>query len=58
MDAGFIDGIVNGIGARARSIGGALSMLQSGNARSYATWVAFGGVLVIVALGVAQGVTR
>ena len=58
MDAGLIDGIVNGVGARARNVGGALRMLQSGNARSYATWVAFGGVLVIVALGVAQGVTR
>jgi len=58
MDAGIIDGMVNGVGARAKSIGGALRMLQSGNARSYATWVAFGGVLVIVALGVAEGVTR
>ena len=58
MDAGIIDGMVNGVGARAKSIGGALRLLQSGNARSYATWVAFGGVLVIVALGVAEGVTR
>jgi NADH-quinone oxidoreductase subunit L len=58
MDAGFIDGIVNGIGARAKNIGGALRRLQSGNARSYATWVAFGAVLVIVAMGVAEGITR
>jgi NADH-quinone oxidoreductase subunit L len=58
MDAGLIDGFVNGVGTRARNIGGALRMLQSGNARSYATWVAFGGVLAIVALGVAEGVTR
>jgi NADH-quinone oxidoreductase subunit L len=58
MDVGIIDGIVNGVGARAKNIGGALRQLQSGNARSYATWVAFGGVLVIVALGVAEGLTR
>jgi NADH-quinone oxidoreductase subunit L len=58
MDAGVIDGIVNGIGSRAQSVGGALRRLQSGNARSYATWVAFGGVLVIVALGVAEGLAR
>jgi NADH-quinone oxidoreductase subunit L len=58
MDAGIIDGIVNGVGSRARAVGDALRRLQSGNARSYATWVAFGGVLVIVALGVAEGLTR
>jgi len=56
MDAGLIDGMVNGIGARARNIGGALRLLQSGNIRSYATWVAFGAVLVVVALGVAEGI--
>jgi NADH-quinone oxidoreductase subunit L len=56
MDAGIIDGAVNGIGERARNVGGALRMLQSGNVRSYATWVAFGAVLVVVALGVAEGI--
>ena len=56
MDAGLIDGMVNGIGARARNVGGALRLLQSGNIRSYATWVAFGAVLVVVALGVAEGI--
>ena len=56
MDAGLIDGAVNGIGARARNVGGALRLLQSGNVRSYATWVAFGAVLVVVALGVAEGI--
>jgi NADH-quinone oxidoreductase subunit L len=55
MDAGVIDGIVNGIGARARNIGGALRLIQSGNIRSYATWVLFGSVLVIVAFGLAEG---
>jgi NADH-quinone oxidoreductase subunit L len=56
MDAGVIDGMVNGIGARARNAGGVLRLLQSGNLRSYATWVVFGGVLVIVAMGIAGGV--
>jgi NADH-quinone oxidoreductase subunit L len=56
MDAGLIDGIVNGFGTVAGKIGGVLRRLQSGNIRSYATWVLAGSVLVIVALGIAGGV--
>jgi NADH-quinone oxidoreductase subunit L len=56
MDAGLIDGIVNGVGALARRIGGGLRLMQSGNIRSYAAWVLAGSVLVIVALGIAGGV--
>ncbi len=55
VDAGAIDGAVNGIGARAQDVGGVLRLLQSGNIRSYATWVLFGSVLVIVAMGIAGG---
>jgi NADH-quinone oxidoreductase subunit L len=55
-DAGLIDGIVNGVGATARKVGGTLRLMQSGNIRSYATWVLLGGVVVIVALGIAGGV--
>jgi len=55
LDAGVIDGMVNGVGARARNIGGVLRLIQSGNIRSYATWVLLGSVLVIVALGIAGG---
>jgi NADH-quinone oxidoreductase subunit L len=55
-DVGLIDGIANGIASRARDIGGVLRMLQSGNIRSYAAWVVFGSVLIIVALGMAGGV--
>jgi NADH-quinone oxidoreductase subunit L len=55
-DAGLIDGIVNGVGATARKVGGGLRLMQSGNIRSYATWVLLGGVAVIVALGVAGGI--
>jgi NADH-quinone oxidoreductase subunit L len=54
-DVGLIDGIANGIGSRARDIGGILRLLQSGNIRSYATWVVFGSVLLIVAMGMAGG---
>jgi NADH-quinone oxidoreductase subunit L len=57
-DAGVIDGLVNGIGARARGVGGVLRLMQSGNIRSYATWVLFGSVLVIVAMGIAGGLAR
>ena len=39
---GLIDGAVNGVGALARRVGGVLRLLQSGNIRSYATWVLFG----------------
>src|SRR5215467_13494932 len=56
VDAGLIDGTVNGVGARARDVGSVLRMLQSGNVRSYAAWVLFGSVILIVAMGLAGGV--
>ncbi len=55
MDVGFIDGMVNGVGALARRTGAVLRLLQSGNIRSYATWVLFGSVVVIVALELGGG---
>jgi NADH-quinone oxidoreductase subunit L len=55
MDAGLIDGIVNGIAARARNIGGGLRHLQSGYIRSYAAWVVFGSVLIIAAMSLIGG---
>ncbi len=51
MDVGVIDGMVNGLAARAQRAGAALRQIQSGNVRSYAAWVLFGAVLVIVAFG-------
>jgi NADH-quinone oxidoreductase subunit L len=54
-DAGLIDGGVNGVGSAARGVGGVLRLIQSGNIRSYATWILFGSVMVIVALGIAGG---
>jgi NADH-quinone oxidoreductase subunit L len=50
VDAGLIDGAVNGVGGRAQRVGGVLKLLQSGNIRSYATWIVLGSVAVIVAL--------
>jgi NADH-quinone oxidoreductase subunit L len=55
-DAGLIDGTVNGAGAAARRVGSVLRLMQSGNIRSYATWVLFGGVLAVVAMMVAGGI--
>ena len=56
LDAGTIDGAVNGVGWLSRRIGGVLRHLQSGNIRSYATWVVVGSVALIFLLGVAGGV--
>jgi NADH-quinone oxidoreductase subunit L len=44
LDAGLIDGTVNGVGLVARESGSEARKLQSGNARSYATWVIVGAV--------------
>ena len=52
VDAGAIDGGVNGVGYVARGVGGVLRLIQSGNIRSYATWILFGGVLVVVAMAI------
>ncbi len=55
-DAGVIDGIVNGAGSQSQGIGSILRLFQSGNIRSYATWVLVGAVVLIVVMGV--GATR
>jgi len=56
VDQGVIDGTVNGVGYQARAIGHILKTLQSGNIRSYATWVAVGAVALLLALGLGGGV--
>jgi NADH-quinone oxidoreductase subunit L len=58
VDAGVIDGAVNGAGTASQGIGGLLKRLQSGNIRSYAVWVLLGSVLVLVAMGLAAGGSR
>jgi NADH-quinone oxidoreductase subunit L len=55
VDTGLIDGAANGVGARARNVGNLLRLIQSGNIRSYATWVLFGSVVLIVAVGILGG---
>jgi NADH-quinone oxidoreductase subunit L len=52
VDEGIIDGTVNGTARVAREAGGQLRKLQSGNARSYATWVVIGAVgMTVLVLG-------
>jgi NADH-quinone oxidoreductase subunit L len=55
VDAGLIDGTVNGVGARSRGMGSILRLLQSGNIRTYAAWVVLGSILVLIAIGFAGG---
>jgi NADH-quinone oxidoreductase subunit L len=55
VDVKLIDGAANGVGARCCNIGSVLRLVQSGNIRSYATWVLFGSVVLIVAMGIAGG---
>jgi NADH-quinone oxidoreductase subunit L len=50
VDEGIIDGTVNGSARLAREAGGQLRELQSGNARSYASWVVVGAVGVTALL--------
>jgi NADH-quinone oxidoreductase subunit L len=55
VDQGVIDGMVNGVGREARGIGGWLRRLQSGNIRSYATWVVVGAVGLLILMSLAYG---
>jgi NADH-quinone oxidoreductase subunit L len=55
IDAGLIDGTVNGVGRRARGIGSILRLIQSGNIRSYAAWVVLGSIALLIAIGFAGG---
>jgi NADH-quinone oxidoreductase subunit L len=57
IDVASIDGLVNGIASLARGIGGVLKYMQSGNIRSYATWVLFGSIILIITVGL-MGVVR
>lgn len=62
VDQGVIDATVNGVGNQSRGIGGILKHMQSGNIRSYATWVLIGAVGLLLVMGLAAmgfaGVTR
>jgi NADH-quinone oxidoreductase subunit L len=47
VDAGFIDGIVNGVGWVAKQFGRSLRKLQTGYVRNYAMMMTFGGLLIL-----------
>jgi len=53
VDAGLIDGVVNSVGTQARGVGSVLKLFQSGNVRSYAAWVVFGSIMLIVFMSLA-----
>src|ERR1700683_2681817 len=55
VDAGLIDGTVNGVGRRSRGVGSILRLIQSGNIRSYAAWVVLGSIVLLIAIGFAGG---
>jgi NADH-quinone oxidoreductase subunit L len=55
VDAGLIDGVVNGVGRRSRGAGNLLRLLQGGNIRGYAAWVVLGSLLVIIYIGIGGG---
>jgi NADH-quinone oxidoreductase subunit L len=58
VDEGAIDGTVNGLARGLRESGGQLREIQSGNARSYATWVVIGAVGVTVLMLGIWGMVR
>lgn len=58
VDKGLIDAAVNGVGSQAQGVGAWLRLLQSGNIRSYATWVALGSVALLIVMVLAEGLGR
>jgi NADH-quinone oxidoreductase subunit L len=50
VDVGVIDGAVNGVGSTSQGFGSWLKLFQSGNIRSYATWVLFGSIILVLTL--------
>ncbi len=57
VDNALIDGLVDAVAHQTRSAGNVLRQLQSGNIRSYAAWVVFGSVVLVLAMGL-TGVVR
>ena len=47
VDAGLIDGTVNGVGALVRATSGALRRLQTGSVRTYAAGLFLGAALIL-----------
>ena len=55
IDVGIIDHFVNDVGRTSVGLGKILRWAQAGNIRGYAAWVAFGSVLVLIAIGLVGG---
>ena len=55
VDAGWIDGTVNGIGSKACAVGNALRRIQSGDIRSYAAWLLLGSLVALLGAAAAGG---
>jgi NADH-quinone oxidoreductase subunit L len=51
VDVAIVDGTVNGVASMARGVGSGLKLIQSGNIRSYAAWVVFGSIILIITIG-------
>ena len=51
IDAGIIDGIVNGVGFAARGVGFVVSMFQTGTLNTYA-FILTVGVLIILGVSI------
>jgi len=47
VDAGVIDGAVNGVAEGAAAVGDTVRHAQSGNTRSYAVWVVVGAIVIL-----------
>ena len=58
IDESVIDGAVNGVASSAQGLGGEVRRVQSGNPRSYATWVVIGAVGVTVLVLSVWGMVR
>jgi NADH-quinone oxidoreductase subunit L len=54
VDVGLIDGLVNGVASASRGFGGALKMIQSGSIRSYAAWILFGSIIVLMTVSLME----
>jgi NADH-quinone oxidoreductase subunit L len=50
VDAGSIDGAVNGTGRAIAGLGEVLRRMQAGNVRAYAGWILTGGILILLGL--------
>jgi NADH-quinone oxidoreductase subunit L len=55
MDMGLIDGIVDGVADAARGIGDLTRKMSSGAIPTYATWVVYGAILVVITMGFLGG---